>query len=129
MIMWWRVHDLVQVRTTRSVLMQHSACLVVGVVSTTLRQWTTQCSSRHSVNRNVTQVSHDPAHLGMVAARPTRTTIHVFDQSPAAHHMQQQMARSQGPLRAPQMALVLVRQDAIRIYLYILLDCNCIQVT
>lgn len=61
------------------------------------------------------QVSHDPAHLGMVAARPTRTTIHVFEQNPVAHHIQQQTARSQGPLRAPQMVSVLVRQDSNRI--------------
>jgi hypothetical protein len=82
--------------------MQHSASLVV-VALTALRQWTTLCSFKHSVNRNVTQVSHDLAHQGMGAASQTRTTIHVFEQSLAAHHVHQQTARSQEHLRALQM--------------------------
>jgi hypothetical protein len=39
--------------------MEHSVCLVAEVAPAT-----TECSSRHSVNRNVTQVSHGPAHPG-----------------------------------------------------------------
>lgn len=49
------------------------------------------------------QVSHDLVHQGMGAASRTRTTIHVFEQNLAAHHVRQQTARSQEHLRALQM--------------------------
>jgi hypothetical protein len=45
-----------------------------------------------------------PVLQDMVAANPTRITIHEFEQSPAAHHVHQLTARLQGHLRALQMA-------------------------
>ena len=47
--------------------------------------------------------SHGLVLQDMVAASPTRITIHEFEQSPAAHHVHQLTARLQGHLRALQM--------------------------
>jgi hypothetical protein len=49
------------------------------------------------------QGSHGLVLQDMVAASPTRITIHEFEQSPAVRHVHQLTARLQGHLRALQM--------------------------